>query len=117
MALASLRQPQYTLAHLVPLGTPAALMGFMVIIELISRVIRPLTLSVRLMANLTAGHLLLALLSSLLPNATLIVFLGTNVALVLLIVLEVAVACIQAYVFALLRSLYLEETQTAAIIR
>lgn len=52
------------LAHLVPLRTPYALIPFMVLIELIRNRIRPLTLSVRLAANIIAGHLLLTLLGN-----------------------------------------------------
>jgi F0F1-type ATP synthase membrane subunit a len=52
------------LAHLVPLGTPYPLMPLMVFIELIRGLIRPLTLRVRLVANIVAGHLLMVLLSS-----------------------------------------------------
>jgi F-type H+-transporting ATPase subunit a len=50
------------LSHLVPLGTPYPLMPFIVIIELIRNIIRPLTLSVRLAANIVAGHLLIVLI-------------------------------------------------------
>lgn len=53
--------PSNFLAHLVPTGTPPLLIPFMVIIELVRRVIRPLTLAVRLAANMVAGHLLLVL--------------------------------------------------------
>merc|ERR1712226_132723 len=56
------------LAHLVPLGTPSFLMPIIVIIETVSNVIRPLTLSIRLAANMVAGHLLLTLLGSQGPN-------------------------------------------------
>jgi F-type H+-transporting ATPase subunit a len=52
------------LAHLVPIGTPAALIPFIVIIEIIRNIIRPITLSVRLAANIIAGHLLLTLLGN-----------------------------------------------------
>ena len=52
------------LAHLTPLGTPYVLIPFMVIIELVRRFMRPLTLSIRLAANLTAGHLLIALITN-----------------------------------------------------
>jgi ATP synthase subunit 6 len=91
------------LAHLVPNGTPLFLVSFIVFIELISNVIRPLTLGVRLAANITAGHLLIALLASL-DRWTVSVSLQ-----IILFVLEIAVGLIQAYVFALLRFLYFTE--------
>ena len=92
------------LAHLVPLGTPYALMPVIVVIELVRNLIRPLTLSVRLAANLVAGHLLITLIRS--PLASVSIIGG----LVVLLVLERAVAFIQAYVFRILRTLYLRET-------
>jgi len=111
------KQPQYALAHLVPSGTPVALMAFIVVIEFVRNIIRPLTLSVRLIANLTAGHLLLCLLRSNIPASERFIVCGLVLGcLVLLVVLEVAVSLIQAYVFTLLSSLYLEETQTKTII-
>jgi len=111
------KQPQYALAHLVPSGTPVALMAFIVVIEFVSNIIRPLTLRVRLMANLTAGHLLLCLLRSNIPLSRSLVACSLVLrGLTLLVVLEVAVSLIQAYVFTLLRSLYLEETQTKVIV-
>merc|ERR1712141_665162 len=90
-------------AHLVPRGTPVALIPVMVIIETVRNVIRPGTLYIRLAANIVAGHLLLTLLGSQGPNVSLII------RLILLLILEVAVACIQSYVFTILSSLYLNE--------
>merc|ERR1711971_1135069 len=86
------------LVHLVPVGTPAVLIPVMVIIETIRNLIRPGALPVRLAANIVAGHLLLSLLGG--QGARLgVSLLGFLVlGLVLLIVLECAVACIQAYV-------------------
>merc|ERR1711982_260276 len=52
------------IAHLVPTGTPGVLMPAMVVIESVRMVIRPLTLAVRLAANIVAGHLLLSLMGS-----------------------------------------------------
>ena len=52
------------LAHLVPVGTPRFLIPVIVIIETVRNIIRPLTLSIRLAANIVAGHLLLTLLGS-----------------------------------------------------
>ena len=96
------------ISHLVPSGTPPVLMPFIVLIESVSNVIRPGTLSIRLAANMVAGHLLLTLLGSQGPaigSLFLFLFLG----LFLLLLLEVGVACIQAYVFTVLSSLYLSE--------
>jgi len=97
------------LAHLVPLGTPGILIPFMVIIEIIRNIIRPITLSVRLAANIIAGHLLLTLLRELLPIRTILIFGSAFAAQTLLIVLEAAVAVIQAYVFSILITLYASE--------
>nr|YP_009227905.1 ATP synthase F0 subunit 6 [Chelonibia testudinaria]AII19552.1 ATP synthase F0 subunit 6 [Chelonibia testudinaria] len=96
-------------AHLVPLGTPVVLMPFMVLIESISNIIRPITLSVRLAANLTAGHLLLILLGESMVNNSLILIVTITMAQFALMTLEAAVAVIQAYVFATLSTLYASE--------
>merc|ERR1711868_255775 len=61
------------LAHLVPLGTPSFLIPTIVIIETVRNVIRPITLSIRLAANMVAGHLLLTLLGSQGPNIRIII--------------------------------------------
>nr|ACV95895.1 ATP synthase subunit 6 [Nebris microps] len=105
-------QPTAALGHLLPEGTPTPLIPILIIIETISLFIRPLALGVRLTANLTAGHLLMQLTSTatfaLLHMAPTVAVL-TMVLLFLLTLLEVAVAIIQAYVFVLLLSLYLQE--------
>nr|WNH22172.1 ATP synthase F0 subunit 6 [Prionotus scitulus]WNH22640.1 ATP synthase F0 subunit 6 [Prionotus scitulus] len=105
-------QPKVALAHLLPEGTPVPLIPVLIIIETISLFIRPLALGVRLTANLTAGHLLIQLIAtaafvllSVMPTVALL----TTTVLFLLTILEVAVAMIQAYVFVLLLSLYLQE--------
>nr|YP_010997022.1 ATP synthase F0 subunit 6 [Prietella phreatophila]UGN11508.1 ATP synthase F0 subunit 6 [Prietella phreatophila] len=105
-------QPTMALGHLLPEGTPTPLIPALIIIETISLFIRPLALGVRLTANLTAGHLLIQLISTatitLLPTMTTVATL-TAILLILLTLLEIAVAIIQAYVFVLLLSLYLQE--------
>nr|YP_009227738.1 ATP synthase F0 subunit 6 [Salanx cuvieri]AHY20115.1 ATP synthase F0 subunit 6 [Salanx cuvieri] len=105
-------QPTAALGHLLPEGTPVPLIPVLIIIETISLFIRPLALGVRLTANLTAGHLLIQLIATaafvLLPLMPTVAIL-TSVVLFLLTLLEVAVAMIQAYVFVLLMSLYLQE--------
>nr|YP_007026977.1 ATP synthase F0 subunit 6 [Petroica boodang]AFX81775.1 ATP synthase F0 subunit 6 [Petroica boodang] len=105
-------QPSASLGHLLPEGTPTPLIPALILIETTSLLIRPLALGVRLTANLTAGHLLIQLIStattalfSTMPAVSLL----TLLVLFLLTILEVAVAMIQAYVFVLLLSLYLQE--------
>ena len=97
------------LAHLVPLGTPSFLIPIIVIIETVRNIIRPITLSIRLAANIVAGHLLLTLLGSQGPNVSILIIIILIISLILLLILEVAVACIQSYVFTILSSLYLNE--------
>nr|QUJ18465.1 ATP synthase protein 6 [Pomacentrus armillatus] len=105
-------QPTHALAHLLPEGTPTPLIPILIMIETISLFIRPLALGVRLTANLTAGHLLIQLIATaalvLLPLMPTVAIL-TATLLLMLTLLEVAVAMIQAYVFVLLLSLYLQE--------
>nr|YP_009675551.1 ATP synthase F0 subunit 6 [Glyptelasma annandalei]QDD68301.1 ATP synthase F0 subunit 6 [Glyptelasma annandalei] len=100
---------KHMFAHLVPLGTPVILMPFMVLIETISNIIRPITLSVRLAANLTAGHLLLILLGESMVGAKIIIIMSVTMAQFILLTLEAAVAIIQSYVFATLSVLYASE--------
>lgn len=105
-------QPSLSIAHFLPIGTPPLLTPIITIIESISLIIRPLALGVRLTANLTAGHLLIQLVSIAalaFINTSLTVATLISSLLYLLILLEVAVAIIQAYVFVLLVSLYLQE--------
>lgn len=97
------------MAHLVPVGTPGALMPVIVLIERVRIIIRPGTLAVRLAANIVAGHLLLTLLGGQGPNLGGLVLLCLMLGLVGLLMLECGVACIQAYVFTILSSLYLAE--------
>lgn len=96
-------------AHLVPLGTPVVLIPFIVLIESIRNIIRPITLSVRLAANLTAGHLLLILLGESIVNNRVLIIITVTAAQFTLMTLEAAVAVIQAYVFATLSTLYASE--------
>uniref|UniRef100_A0AAU6QDV3 ATP synthase subunit a n=1 Tax=Euchirus longimanus TaxID=1968892 RepID=A0AAU6QDV3_9SCAR len=99
----------HMLAHLVPQGTPPALMPFMVIIETISNIIRPGTLAVRLAANMIAGHLLITLSGNTGTSAPMFMLSIVIVAQILLLTLEAAVAIIQSYVFAILSTLYSSE--------
>ena len=96
---------------LVPGGVPLILAPFLVIIETLSYMIRAISLGVRLFANISAGHLLFAILSgfafNLLFNGFLILG-GFPVLIMGFITLLVAV--IQAYVFSLLVVIYFGDT-------
>nr|YP_009057619.1 ATP synthase F0 subunit 6 [Apocheima cinerarius]AHG99141.1 ATP synthase F0 subunit 6 [Apocheima cinerarius] len=100
---------QHMFAHMIPQGTPAILMPFMVLIETISNIIRPGTLAVRLTANMIAGHLLMTLLSSTGSNMASYMMMFLVVIQILLLILESAVAIIQSYVIAILSTLYSSE--------
>lgn len=101
-----------SLAHFLPQGTPIPLIPILVVIETISLFIQPLALAVRLTANITAGHLLIHLIGSAtlaLISISMTTALVTFIILILLTILEFAVALIQAYVFTLLVNLYLHD--------
>ncbi len=97
------------LSFFAPKGVPLWLMPVLVPIEIISYLIRPLTLSVRLFANMLAGHIMLKVF------AGFIIMLGLLFGWLPLLftsaffALEVLVACLQAYVFAILTCLYLND--------
>jgi F-type H+-transporting ATPase subunit a len=97
------------LSFFAPKGVPIVLMFILVPIELISYLIRPLTLSIRLFANMLAGHIMLKVF------AGFVIMLGIFFGWAPLLftsaffALEVLVACLQAYVFAILTCLYLND--------
>jgi len=88
-------------AHYLPLTTPFFLWGILPVIEIVSQVIRPLTLTVRLTANLVAGHVLIFLVSQLSSIAVFLYF--------ILIPFEIIVAVVQGYVFIMLLDSYSQE--------
>ena len=97
------------MSHLQPTGSPVLLNPFLCIIELVSNLVRPLTLSVRLTANLSTGHILMAL------SGISFVSGGTFVGLLVLVVglfyflFELGVCFVQGYIFTLLPTLYVDE--------
>jgi len=99
------KNTNHFLRHIVPLRTPIILSQFITIIETIRQIIRPITLSVRLAANITAGHILIAL-----TRAPILIRNIYRIILIILIILEIAVAVIQSYVFTVLLTIYLAET-------
>lgn len=106
-----IKNTNHILAHLVPQGTPNALMSFIVIIEITRNLIRPITLCVRLTANLIAGHLLMSLLGNSLISIRSYLAIVRMITPLILTILESAVACIQAYVFITLITLYITEVK------
>jgi len=99
----------------VPSGVPKVILPFIVVIEVLSFVSRPISLSIRLFANILAGHITLKVFAgfvTLLGSAGFLGVLGAVLPLlgtVALTALEFLVAALQAYVFAILTSLYLND--------
>ena len=97
------------LKFFVPSGVPTLLLPLLVVIEVISYLTRPISLSVRLFANMMAGHTMLkvfggfvvglGVLGGWAPLAFMVAFTG----------LEILVAFLQAYVFAILSCIYLND--------
>ena len=96
----------------IPSGVPKLLLPFLVVIEVVSYLIRPFSLSVRLFANMLAGHTLLNILSSFIFNVfkqySLISFIPL-LFIIFIIVLEFCIAVVQAYIFSILVSIYLND--------
>ncbi len=92
----------------VPHGVPPVLLLLLVPIEVLSYFIRPFTLSIRLFANMLAGHTMMAIFGGFAAGIGLLAIfpVAINIALV---GLELLVAALQAYVFAILTCLYLRD--------
>jgi F-type H+-transporting ATPase subunit a len=102
----------------VPHGTPLWLIWLIPVIEFVSFMVRPFSLGLRLFVAMTAGHVLLKVLAGFVINSTnagLVTGLGVGIPSFLLMIaisaLEMLVAVIQAYVFALLTSLYINDAE------
>lgn len=95
------------LGILVPPGTPGWLLPLMVPIELISQLARPISLAVRLFANMTAGHVILGVLFGLAVSGGLLIGWLPFAFTIAMNGLEVGIAFIQAYIFTVLTCAYL----------
>lgn len=104
-----LNNTQHIFIHIIPQGTPTILIPFIVLIETIRNIIRPGTLAVRLTANIIAGHLLITLLRGTGNRLRTYIIILLVIIQILLLILESAVAVIQSYVIAILRTLYSRE--------
>jgi len=100
---------KYFLSHFIPLGTPIFLISFMVIVEILRNLIRPLALTFRLTANIIAGHLLISLVRGILITLNVVYFLTGYFSQFFLVFIEIGVSFIQAYVFFTLLLLYASE--------
>ena len=97
------------LKFFVPSGVPIALLPILIPIEVISYFVRPVSLSLRLFANMMAGHTMLKVFASFI---VLLGLLGGWAPLALVVVLtgfEIMIAVLQAYVFTILCCLYLND--------
>ena len=93
---------------------PLVLAPFLVVIETVSYLSRAISVGVRLAANISAGHLLFAILSgfafNMLSSGMIILSFLPMLIMILIALLEIMVAVIQAYVFCLLTTIYLGDT-------
>lgn len=96
----------------VPKGVPLVLLDFIIVIEVFSFIIRPFSLSIRLFANMLAGHTLMGIFAQfaayIISNYFLIFFLPL-ILVFLVFLLEIAVSIIQAYIFVSLICIYLND--------
>jgi F-type H+-transporting ATPase subunit a len=115
LAVGFMRHGLHFFALFIPKGVPWYIAWFVVIIEFMSFLSRPFTLAIRLFANMTAGHVLMKVFGgfvvSLGAAGGIVAFASilpmvTNIALT---ALELLIAVVQAYVFALLTSIYLND--------
>lgn len=102
------RHGLHFLSLFAPQGVPLWMMPLIIPIECISYLIRPVSLSIRLAANMIAGHVLLKVIAGfilplgvfgILPGASLVLFIG----------FEIFIACLQAYIFSMLLCVYLND--------
>ena len=95
----------------IPSGVPVFILPLMVVVEIISYFIRPISLSVRLFANMLAGHTLLHILASFGVKlySSFIGFIFLIFIILAVFVLEIGIAFLQSYVFIILVSIYLKD--------
>lgn len=97
------------ISHILPYGSPAALILFLPLVEIFSQIIRPFTLIIRLRTNLARGHIIIYIFSYFtLLSSTLAPFI--HIVLAVLLILEVCISILQAYIFVSLLALYVNET-------
>lgn len=106
------KSPKSSIAHFLPDGAPDWLNPFLVLIETTRIIVRPITLSFRLAANIRAGHIVLRLIGIYCATAWFTSIYATIFLIITTvgyIVFEIAICLIQAYIFCLLLSLYADD--------
>jgi F-type H+-transporting ATPase subunit a len=93
----------------VPSGVPVFLLPLIVVIELLSYLTRPISLSVRLFANMMAGHTVLAVFGGFVVALGVLAGWAPLAFIIAMIGLELIIAVLQAYVFAILTCIYLND--------
>ena len=107
-----INSPRTFMAGLLPAGAPDWLRPFLVGVETISIFVRPITLSVRLVANIRAGHIVLGLIGIYSSSYIFTFVRGAGVLFIIqmfYIVFEIGICLIQAYIFCLLLTLYSDD--------
>lgn len=105
--------PVHFFAHFIPEGLPKWIAPIVFLIELISFLSRPISLSIRLAANMMAGHTLLKVIAGFVVPLG-IFGVAPMAFLVLLTGFEIFIAILQAYIFTLLTCIYLSESVAEA---
>lgn len=106
------KAPISTIAHLLPANTPTWLCPPLVLIETVRIIVRPITLSFRLAANISAGHIVLSLIGIYFSSALFSSIFSSLLLIriqIIYIIFEIGICLIQAYIFCLLLSLYADE--------
>ncbi|YP_009239889.1 ATP synthase F0 subunit 6 (mitochondrion) [Octopus bimaculoides] len=116
LILSSYHNNSYSsLASLMPSGTPSFLIPFLPLIEIMSISVQPLTLAIRIAANISAGHIILTLIGDFLSFSLInMSILSTSIVLLVQIgyfIFEIGIAIIQGYIFSLLITLYSDNHQ------
>jgi F-type H+-transporting ATPase subunit a len=103
------RHGLHFLSLFAPPGVPKLLLPLIVVIEIISYLTRPISLSVRLFANMMAGHTMLKVFAGFVVSLGLLAGWAPLAFVVALTALELLIAFLQAYVFAILSCIYLND--------
>ena len=97
------------LSLFLPAGVPLWLAPMMIIIELFTYLARPISLSLRLGANMIAGHVLLKILAGFIILLPMVYKIAPFPVIIILIAFEIFVCMLQAYIFAILSCVYLND--------